>query len=113
MVELTDQQIENQIDKAIANQTKIDEVEPKANKVLFDQETLTIYFTNGSLFSFSPKLVDAIANLSSDILGTVELTPSGKGLRWDKVDIDLSIQGLLLGKFGSNKKNVLKMTPTR
>jgi hypothetical protein len=31
----------------------------------------------------------------------VELTPSGKGLRWDEPDLDLSIQGLLLGIFGS------------
>ncbi|HAC62170.1 MAG TPA: DUF2442 domain-containing protein [Cyanothece sp. UBA12306] len=105
MMELTDQQIENQIDQAIANQSKINETEPKANKVLFNQGTITIYFINGSLFSFSPKSVDAIANLSPNILATVELTPSGKGLRWDQVDIDLSIQGLLLGKFGSKKKS--------
>ncbi len=32
----------------------------------------------------------------------MELTPSGKGLRWDEPDIDLSIQGLLLGIFGSS-----------
>ena len=37
-----------------------------------------------------------------ETLATVELTQSGKGLRWDEPDIDLSIQGLLLGIFGSN-----------
>lgn len=39
--------------------------------------------------------------MPSEILATVELTPSGKGLRWDEPDIDLSIQGLLVGIFGS------------
>ena len=38
--------------------------------------------------------------LPSETLATVELTPSGKGLRWGEPDIDLSIQGLLLGIFG-------------
>ena len=108
MVELTDQQIEDQINQAIANQSKIDTVEPKANKVLFDQGRITIYFNNGSIFSFLPELVEAIATLSPEILATVELTPSGKGLRWDEPDIDLSIQGLLLGKFGSNRKDLLQ-----
>jgi hypothetical protein len=46
--------------------------------------------------------VEAVATLPTEILATVELTPSGKGLRWDEPDIDLSIQGLLLGIFGSN-----------
>lgn len=33
---LTQQQIEAQIDRAIVNQGKIDAVEPRANKVLFN-----------------------------------------------------------------------------
>ncbi|ACK67066.1 hypothetical protein PCC8801_3085 [Rippkaea orientalis PCC 8801] len=80
MVELTAQQIENQIDKAIANQVKIEEVEPKANKVVFDQETITIYFTNGSLFSFSPKLVDAIALLKEAFRNDFEVQEFLKNL---------------------------------
>ena len=102
MAQLTEQQIEDRINKAIANQAKIDAVEPRANQVLFKDGKITIHFNNGAIFSFLPSSVEAIANLSPEVLATVELTPSGKGLRWDEPDIDLSIQGLLWGIFGSN-----------
>jgi hypothetical protein len=101
MTQLTDRQIEDQINAAIINQPKIDAVESRANKVIFDDGNITLHFTNGATFSFLPKSVEAISNLTPELLATVELTPSGKGLRWDEPDIDLSIQGLLLGIFGS------------
>lgn len=100
MTQLTEQQIEAQINAAIAQQPKIDAVEPRANNVIFDDGRITLYFNNGATFSFLVETVEAIATLPSEILATVELTPSGKGLRWDEPDIDLSIQGLLLGNFG-------------
>ena len=103
MVQLTEQQIQDQIDRAIANRAKIDAVEPRANKVLFEDGRITLHFNNGAIFSFLTSSVEAIANLSPEVLATVELTPSGKGLRWDEPDRDLSIQGLLLGIFGSNR----------
>ena len=101
MTQLTDRQIEEQITAAIARQPDIDAVEPRANKVIFDDGRITLHFTNGATFSFLTKSIEAIASLPTEVLATVELTPSGKGLRWDEPDIDLSIQGLLLGSFGS------------
>jgi Protein of unknown function (DUF2442) len=102
MTQLTDQQIEAQIDAARSRQPQIDAVEPRANQVNFDDGRFTLYFNNGATFSFLASTVEAIATLPTAILATVELTPSGKGLRWDEPDVDLSIQGLLLGIFGSN-----------
>ena len=102
MAKLTDQQIEAQIDRAIARQSKINATEPRANKVFYDDGRFTLYFNNGASFSFLAETVEAIAALSTEVLATVEITPSGKGLRWNEPDIDLSIQGLLLGIFGSN-----------
>ncbi|MEM7594360.1 MAG: DUF2442 domain-containing protein [Cyanobacteria bacterium P01_A01_bin.83] len=108
MAQLTDQQIKAQIDAAIARKAQIDAVEPRANKVSFNKgrkglpASFTLYFNNGASFSFLAESVEAIATLSTEVLATVKLTPSGKGIRWDKPDIDLSIQGLLLGVFGSS-----------
>ena len=102
MAQLTDQQIEAQIDAAIARKAEIDATEPRAKEVLFDDGRITLHFDNGATFSFLTDSVESISALSSETLATVELTPSGKGLRWDEPDIDLSIQGLLLGIFGSN-----------
>lgn len=102
MTQLTDQQIEAQINAAIDRQPKIDAVEPRANKVIFNDGRICLHFNNGATFSFLAQSVEAISQLSPEILATVELTPSGKGLRWDEPDIDLSVQGLLLGIFSSN-----------
>ena len=102
MAQLSDQQIEAQIDKAHACQSDIDAVEPRASKVLFAHGRIILHFNNGATFSFLPQSVEALVTLSPEILANVELTPSGKGLRWDEPDIDLSVQGLLLGIFGSS-----------
>lgn len=102
MSQLTNRQIEAQIDAAIANRSIIDAVEPRANKVIFDNGKIILNFNNGSTFSFLPESVEALSKLPSEVLTTVKLTPSGKGLRWDEPDLDLSIQGLLLGIFGSS-----------
>ena len=82
----------------IANQGKINKIEPRANKVLFDpqEKRITINFDNGNIFSFLTDSVEVISDLSKEVLATVELTPLGKGLRWDKPDIDLSIIGLMM-----------------
>ena len=97
---MTNQQIEVQIDAAIAPQAD-DKIELRARKVLFDDGRITLYFNNDATSSFLTDSVETISILSSKILATVELNPSGR-LRWDEADIDLSIQSLLLGIFGSN-----------
>ncbi|MBE9166438.1 DUF2442 domain-containing protein [Pleurocapsales cyanobacterium LEGE 06147] len=104
MTQLTDRQIETQIDRAIAYQAEIDATEPRTTKVLFDEaeSRITIHFNNGTIFSFLTDSVEAIAYLSTKTSATVELTPSGKGLRWDEPDIDLSIIGLMIKKVTTN-----------
>lgn len=102
MTQLNSQQVEAQIDAAIANRAAIDAVEPRAEEVFFNDGRITLLFNNRATFSFLPESVEAIATLSKETIATVKLTPSGKGLRWEQPDIDVSIQGLLLGMFGSN-----------
>ena len=103
MAELTQQQIEQQINSAIENQKEIDKTEPRAEKVLFDRngKTLVIYFINGSVFSCPINLIESVSELEIEIIEQVKLTPNKKGLRWETADINLSIQGLLLGIFGT------------
>ena len=113
MAQLTEEQINAQIDKAIANQSKINLIEPRANQVSFNQQQnrITINFDNGTIFSFLTDSIGIISNLPTEVLATVELTPSGKGLRWDEPDIDLSIIGLIMKVFGSQqpRKEITKV----
>lgn len=105
MLELTQQQIDAQIDRAIVNAKSIDKKEPRAEKVFYDNRSnsLIIHFINGAIFSIPINAIEELADLDPAILAEVTLTPGCKGLRWDTKDIDLSIQGLLLGIFGSKK----------
>lgn len=61
MAQLTEQQIEAQIDAAIARQSQIDTVEPRAKKAIYNDGRFTLYFNNGATFSFLSKSVEAIA----------------------------------------------------
>lgn len=83
MTQLTPQQIEAQSDAAIADRAAIDAVEPRAEKVFFNDGRITLLFNNSATFSFFPESVEAIATLSKETIATVKLTPSGKGLRWN------------------------------
>ena len=71
----------------------------KAIQIVYDyqENRIIINFENRNIFSFTTNSVSIISNLAPKVLATVELTPSGKGLRWDEPDIDLSIIGLMMG----------------
>lgn len=77
--------------------------EPRAKTAVFDFEKnhITIHLTNGASFSFHPSLAEGLAEASPEDLAEVEVTPSGEGLHWEKLDIDFSIPALLMGVFGS------------
>ena len=51
--------------------------------------------------SFPPRLAQGLAEASPDELAEIEITPSGLGLHWPKLDADLYVLGLLAGQFGS------------
>jgi hypothetical protein len=56
---------------------------------------------NGADFSFPPDLAQGLANASHEALNAIELSPLGTGLRWTQLDVDLTVDGLLVGVFGS------------
>jgi sugar-specific transcriptional regulator TrmB len=79
MTQLTEQQIEAQIEKAIAtgvaspfaNSTQIDADEPKANEALFEDGRIIIHFDNGAIFSVMPSSVEELASLSPEAVATI------------------------------------------
>lgn len=64
---------------------------------------IVILLANGSSFSFPPKLAEGLARKSADSLSSIEISPFGTGLRWPKLDVDLTVEGLLSGVFGGSK----------
>ena len=48
--------------------------------------------------------IPALRHASERALATVEVSPSGSGLRWDALDVDLSVGGLILDAFGEEAR---------
>ena len=62
---------------------------------------IVIELDNGADFSFPPKLAQGLENASDADLALIEMSPLGTGLHWPKLDVDLTVDGLLAGVFGS------------
>jgi hypothetical protein len=67
------------------------------------KKLISIELANGLSFSFPPKLVEGLSRRSTDSLSSIEISPMGTGLYWPKLDVDLTVEGLLSGMFGSEK----------
>ena len=77
--------------------------EPRAASVRYDAgtERIIVELTNGCQFVFPPQLVQGLAGAPSAALAKVTVTPTGWGLHWEDLDVDLSVPNLALGIFGT------------
>jgi hypothetical protein len=77
--------------------------EPRAESVYYDRDSgkVVVQLKYGATFSFPAALGQGLSGASPDDLAEVELTPSGTGLHWEKLDADLSIPALLNGIYGN------------
>jgi hypothetical protein len=53
--------------------------------------------------NFPAQLAEGLHNASPDDLAEIEISPSGLGLHWPKLDADLYVPGLLAGQLGSRR----------
>ena len=83
---------------AIANATQ-----SRANSAYYDRDNdlIVIHLNSGAIYSFPTNIAQGLAGESPEDLAEVEVTPSGDGLHWEKLDADFSISGLLAGVFGT------------
>ena len=92
-----------QFDAAIARGQISDATEPRATKVRYDQrrDRIIVDLSNGCFFAFPPRLGQGLENATGDQLADVTILGVGYALHWSDLDVDLSIQGLLAGIFGT------------
>lgn len=78
---------------------------PTAIHARFDPEKgfVWVELDNSCVFGFPATHVEDLRNASTDLLAKVEILPRGVGLHWDALDVDLSLDGLLMGVFGSRR----------
>ena len=77
--------------------------EPRARTARYDRRSgrVVVDLDNGCAFAFPARLAQGLENASDDGLATVEVLGLGYGLRWDGLDVDLAVPGLLAGLFGT------------
>jgi hypothetical protein len=99
MAELTNAEI----DAALARGKIARATEPRAAKVRYDGklDRIVIELTNGCAFAFPPRLAQGLEKATDDQLAAVEILGHGYGLHWPSLDVDISVQGLLAGIFGT------------
>jgi hypothetical protein len=77
--------------------------EPRARSARYDRRTGRIHvaLTNGCTFAFPARNAQGLERASDAELAQVEVLGLGLGLHWERLDVDLSVPGLLAGLFGT------------
>jgi hypothetical protein len=77
--------------------------EPRARAARYDRRhgRVLVELTNGCSFAFPARDAEGLEQASDADLAQVEILGLGVGLHWEKLDVDLSVPGLLIGLFGT------------
>ncbi|MAM73713.1 DUF2442 domain-containing protein [Tistrella mobilis] len=98
MADLTDAAIDAALERGRLAHAQ----EPRAATARYDRtEGLVIVgLENGCIFAFPPRLVAGLDGATADQLAAVRILGRGYGLHWEELDVDLSLPGLMAGRFG-------------
>jgi len=91
----------------LANQraTELQESIPKAVSAHYDRKSgyIVIHLSSRLILSFSPNDAQDLGNAKPSQLDEIEITPSGFGIHFPKLDADLYVPGLLEGFLGTKQ----------
>jgi hypothetical protein len=78
---------------------------PRAVSAHYDRKSghIVIHLSSKLVLSFSPHDVQGLENAKPSQLEPIEISPSGFGLHFSRLDADLYVPGLLEGFLGSRK----------
>ena len=79
--------------------------EPHATAAHFDQprHRIVVSLSNGLEFSLPVELAQGLAGAQASDLEEIEISPTGLGLHWPKLDADLYLPTLIEGVFGNRR----------
>lgn len=95
----------DEFDRAQVRGEKRKADEPYAVGVRYDkrQQRVIVELNTGLLVLFGPEMVEGLQDAKPRDLQEIEITPSGFGLHFPRVDADVYLPGLLSGQSGSNR----------
>ena len=97
---------DDEIDAALRRGQEAHQNEPQAAAARYDPQAglIIVDLTNGCSFSFPCRVVQVLADASDEQIASVEVLGQGFGLHWEALDLDLSVSGLLAGRFAPRRK---------
>jgi hypothetical protein len=101
--EVEEPELERQHEAAVQRGKERMATEPQASAVKYDRQSnrLVIDLKNGTTFIVPCDLVQGLRGVAPDDIAEVELLPRGAALHWEKLDVDISLAGLMFGIFGT------------
>ncbi len=90
------------IDAAIERGSRLDGSFPPPSSARFDAASgrIVVEFTNGAAFMVPARALQDLKDASDEDLAGVTIE-NGYVLRWDRLDVDFTIPGLMAGIFGT------------
>jgi hypothetical protein len=90
-------EFERQNEAAIREDREADRIEPRAHTAAYDPKKclVLVELRSGFAFGFPPERVSGLDESSAKELAEVEISPSGDGLRWNDLDVHVSLTGLI------------------
>ena len=73
--------------------------EPLAGKAWAEKRTINIQLADGRTIGFPADRYILLKEASEDQLNEVEIRLDGYALRWENLDEDLTVHGILVGNF--------------
>jgi len=77
-----------------------------AQKIWLDDDYLWVVLTDGRQLATPLSYFPRLLNASKDQRELFEISGGGKGLHWDELDEDISVEGLLLGIGDQTKRHI-------
>jgi hypothetical protein len=74
-------------------------VEPVAIRAWAEKRTIYVELTDGRIIGFPADRFKILKNASEDELQAVELRLNGYALRWENLDEDITVPGIVAGNF--------------
>ncbi len=96
-------ELQTEIDKARAVGAALDATEARAVKAWYaaDTERIFIELNTEVVMGFPYRYLQGLTNATPRQLAEVEVTPTGYGLHWESLDVDLVVPQLVAGLFGT------------
>jgi hypothetical protein len=97
--------VDAQAEAAALRDERLKKILPRASVARYDRKLrmIVVTFANGAVFGFPPALIRGFSNASPEQLANIRILRNGAHLRWEELDTEIAVTGLLNQIFSTRK----------